>query len=111
MVCGGSIDDRRRVRCLGLLPLVLLTLGAKPTGLPEASVRPVWSVDAGPEAGARAMAVSGDRVLVVSWDGHLLGLDAATGRRAWRHEAPKSSVDGPWLAVSGGVAVLGRAGL
>ena len=95
-----------------LTPLLLLAapllIGAKPSGLTEETVEPRWSVSAGPSAGARALAVHDGRVLVVNWDGDLVGLDAATGRELWRQAGSGSAIDGPWLGLSGGVAVLGR---
>ncbi len=93
-----------------LLLAAPLLHGAKPTGLTEETAKPRWNVSAGPSAGARALAVHDGRVVVVNWEGDLLGLDAATGRKVWRHDEKGSSIDGPWLALSGGVAVMGREG-
>ena len=96
------------MRIVTLMWLSVVLVGAKPSGLTAERVKASWSVKVGPEAGARALAVHGERVLAVTWEGDLVALDAATGKRAWGHKADRSPIDGPWLAVAGGVAVVGR---
>ncbi len=88
--------------------LVLSFLAAKPSGLTEETVRPRWRVKVGPAAGALALAPAGERLVVLTWDGDVVGLESATGTERWRVKAPRDRVDGPWLGGSAGVAVVGR---
>ncbi len=65
-------------------------------------IQPSWSRKLGPEAGSRSLAVSGGTLLTLTWDGHLVGVSAATGAPAWKaQEGQPEPVDGPWMGVSG----------
>lgn len=78
---------------------------ADPAGLPK-----LWDVAVSEPAGAHTLIPAGDRLIVVTWQGDLVALDAATGKRAWRQQPKLRNANTLTVAVDGDNAVVGWPG-
>jgi outer membrane protein assembly factor BamB len=91
-----------------LKPMILggLVLMAAPALAEPPTIKPIWSVQVGPEAGSQALLAAGEVVLTVTWDGRLVALDAQTGATRWQHKPQqKDALEKVQIAVDGEVVV------
>lgn len=88
-------------------PLLLSIAGwLAPSGAVAGALPKLWDVAVGEPAGATALWPAGDRLVAVTWEGDVVALDARSGKRAWRQQAPQKTTEGPAVAVEGEVAVI-----
>lgn len=102
---------RRQHVALALLTPLALVAGLTLTPELAAAADPPtmkgqWSVKVGADAGPQFLAVTGKRLIVVSWDGEIVGLATASGKQRWRKKPPKpGTVDRVSVSVGEGRVV------
>lgn len=69
--------------------------------------KPTWTRSLGKDAGPTGLVHVGSTVVAATWESHLVGLEASTGKVRWRHKHPQQAGNHLTLAAAGGRVISG----